>query len=153
MKYFTSSLLPTKAPTNRNKKNTHPASESDAIPVNNAPILQPRATRAPYPINNPPNIAAIACLQLLIFLILNCEANNTANNAPKIIPKFLTDTPFWKKPALIASWLKLAHVAIFTNGLRIQAPHKGKTPETPQPFPVAAKVTILNNANNTAPVM
>ena len=89
IKNFSRSLLPIIAPKKRKTPNTQPDREKEEMPPKKAPILQPEATAAPYPIRSPPTAAKAACLKDLILFILKLEASKAASSAPIIIPRFL----------------------------------------------------------------
>jgi|GEM_PF-4687478 len=67
MKNFARSLLPMNAPIKRKKAKTQPDTDMDEMAENSAPILQPPASLAPYPMSRPPRVAATTCFKDFIF--------------------------------------------------------------------------------------
>ena len=62
----------------------------DVMPLNRAPILQPKASLAPYPIKKPPIIAAYNNFLFIEAWFTKFPAKADAIKAPKIIPKLET---------------------------------------------------------------
>src|SRR6202012_2435746 len=52
------SLIPTMQPHNAATNQIQPCTEPEATPPTKAPMLQPKPSRAPQPINRPPMLAA-----------------------------------------------------------------------------------------------
>src|SRR5262249_840568 len=65
----------------------HPCSDPDATPPTKAPILQPKPSRAPQPINNPPSAAASNDLNGGHGVRPKGRVAAAAAMAPKIMPK------------------------------------------------------------------
>ena len=66
------------------------------MPLKKAPILQPKASRAPYPIKIPPIIAANRDRNDILIFELTFPARLDAMNAPMIKPIFVRETESFK---------------------------------------------------------
>src|SRR5699024_10516416 len=118
-----------------------------------APMIQPNARRAPYPINRPPMTEAMK-LPLVILVNLNSPPAADAKNAPSMTPKLRTvveSANIEEFKAVAASPCQYPQLAT-SNPIKSATlePHSANAEVIPHGSPRVIRVKAFNTARATA---
>ena len=128
--------MPKTLPARASANHIHPCRLPDAVPARNAPILHPKLSRAPIPINTPPSAAACNCLLFGHADLAKAPVSAAVNPEPMIIAKFIKLLVSEKTECASARFgpghVQKANSSIGNPAaLAIFAPHKVKPKVTP----------------------
>ena len=135
---------------------SQPCRLPEAMPLNNAPILQPKASRAPYPSSSPPATAATSDRIGTEKDGRNRPARAAARNAPAMMPKFITEVTsantLWRSALAGVGQVQNSHAATSMPPVAaIFAPHSPSAKVIDHGWPASASVSAFNSASATAP--
>src|SRR6185503_16026770 len=148
--------VPNMLPANAATSQTQPCRLPEAMPLKYAPMLQPYASRAPYPSSRPPTTAAAADRAETRHAGAKRPARPAAAIAPSTRPMSITDVT----SSAIGAWSaarcagvdQYGHASTFTFSVASAlAPHNANADVTPHGRPAIRSVAMLTAARPIAP--